>query len=109
MKRTAILAAIALALSTTGVHAAATKKDAADAIVGAVNETIAAQKVGGEWRDTYKMIGKAKKAYKEGKFDDAVKQANKAMNQSKHAQDQAKAEANAGIPDYVYAGAGMKK
>jgi hypothetical protein len=109
MKRTVLLAAIAMALSATGAQAAMNKKQAADAIVEAVNATIAAQKMRGEWRDTYKTIGKAKKAYKAGKYDEAAKLANKAKKQGEMGQTQAKAEAGAGIPDYVYAGAGMKK
>jgi argininosuccinate lyase len=108
MKKKALLAAVVLTLSMGSAHAA-TQAEAANAIAAAVDATLAAAKVGGEWRDTYKMIGKAKAAYKKGKYDDAVKLANKCKAQGELGQAQAKAEANAGIPDYVYKEAGMKK
>ena len=63
--------------------------------------TLAAQKAKGEWRDTFKTIGKAKAAYKKGDYAAATKLANKAKFQGEMGQKQAQAEKNAGIPSYV--------
>ncbi|GMR07476.1 MAG: hypothetical protein BMS9Abin26_0479 [Gammaproteobacteria bacterium] len=110
MKKLAIVAALALSVGVTSAEAAATRKQAADAIFSAVNKTLEAAKAGGEWRDTYKkVIGKAKDAYKKGEYDSAVKLANKAERQSINGIKQVRAGANAGIPDYVYKDAGVKK
>ena len=105
MKKFAMTAALALMVGASGsaMAAGATKHDAANAINAAIQETEAAAKVHYEWRDTYKIIGKAKADYHKGKYDKAVKLANKAMTQSKLAIMQQKAEAHAGIPDYVKA------
>ena len=71
-------------------------KDAATAILAAEHEQSRAKAKGFEWRDTEKLIKEAQKAAKEGKFDDAVKLANKAKNQSTNAIAQAEEQKNAG-------------
>lgn len=121
MKKIAMIAALALMVGTSGSvmaasHAGAapeggaTKADASKAINDAVNTTNAANKVEYEWRDTYKIIGKAKEAFKKGDYAEAIKQAGKAKKQSELALAQQKSEANADIPDYVKAASkGAKK
>ena len=71
-------------------------KDAASAIMAAEHEQKRAKARGYEWRDTQKIIDSAKAAVKEGKFDDAVKLAEKAKRQSTNAIAQADEQANAG-------------
>lgn len=53
-----------------------------------------AKKMNYLWRDTGKILKKAKKANSEGDTKKAKKLANKALDQAKMAQMQAKAEAN---------------
>lgn len=83
MKKIITLAAIAA--FTLGACAAGpthTKNDAAGAITAAEHETNRAKKKNYEWRDTGKLIKKAKEAMKKGDFDKAVKLANEAKMQS---------------------------
>ncbi len=105
MKKLAVLASATMLLAATGVqagaHAKVSKQDAAAAINDAVKATLAAQKVKGEWRDTFKTIGKAKKAYKKGDYAGAKKLADKAKFEGEMGQHQAAAEKNAAIPGYV--------
>lgn len=105
MKKFAMIAAMALMVGVSGsaMAAGASKQEAQAAISAAIKETEAAAKVHYEWRDTYKLIGKAKADYHKGNFDGAVKHANAAKEQSRLAMIQQKAEAHAGIPDYVKA------
>jgi hypothetical protein len=110
MKKLAMIAALALMVGASGSALAAahsggavSKKDAAAAIGAAIQETNAAAKVQYEWRDTYKIIGKAKKAYKKGDYAKAKKLAHKAKKQSEMAQVQQKAEMHADVPGYVRA------
>lgn len=100
MKRTALIAAIALALATTGVNAA-TQKEAADAVLAAVSAIEKAASVGGEWRDSYKILGEAKKAYRHGDYDMALEKANIATSQGEMGFQQAREQANASMPEYV--------
>ncbi|MGD8999806.1 MAG: hypothetical protein PVF75_05290 [Granulosicoccaceae bacterium] len=95
MNKLAVLAAATLFAATSLSASAADKKSAAATINDAVNATIAAQKVGGEWRDTFKMIGKAKAAYKKGDYETAEKLAGKAKHQGEMGKAQALAEKNA--------------
>jgi hypothetical protein len=101
MKKIALIAALAFMLGSANVIAA-DKKAASEAINAAVKEVNAAAGVHYEWRDSYKTIGKAKKAYKKGDYAKAMKLANKARKQGELAQIQAKAEAHATTPKYVY-------
>jgi starvation-inducible outer membrane lipoprotein len=97
MKKFALLAAAALltisACASGPVH---TKNDALSAITAAEHETKRARSVGYEWRDTGKIIKKAKAALKKGDYDTAVKLANKAKRQSTHALQQYQEQKNAG-------------
>ena len=91
------MAAIALTLTACAASGPThTKNDAKGAIVAAEHQTKRAAKKFFEWRDTGKLIKKAKKALKKGDFDKAVKLANKAKAQSSNALDQAREQANAG-------------
>jgi peptidyl-tRNA hydrolase len=101
MKKTALFAAIALSLAAANVSAS-TKAEASKAILDAGDAVNAAAAVRGEWRDSWKTIGKAKAAYKKGDYEAAMKLANKAKNEGMNGQKQAEAEKNAGIPQYVY-------
>ncbi len=60
-----------------------------------------AASVGGEWRDTGKMMKKAEKAASEGDYATATKLVKKAKGQWKMGYEQAMAEKNAGNPDYL--------
>jgi len=91
-----LTAAIALSLTAcTGSGPTHTKNDAAGAIGAAEHETARAAKKFYEWRDTGKIIKKAKKALKAGEYDKAVKLANKAKAQSTMALQQQREQANA--------------
>ncbi len=77
--------------SVLAMDAAAFKAayEAADA------ERMKAAKVGMEWRDTKKMLKKAKKLADKGKFADAIKLTDKAKMQGMAGQQQAKVQADA--------------
>lgn len=65
-------------------------------IKAAVSENRKAKRVGFEWRDTAKMIKKAKKLAKAGKIAAAIKLANAAKRQAINAQHQALVAKSAG-------------
>lgn len=101
MKKVAIL--LAFAFTAGASYATASDKDsAATAVNKAVHAIESAAAVGGEWRDSYKILGKAKKAWKSGEYDKAEKLAHKAMRQGEIGKSQALAERGASIPAYVY-------
>lgn len=79
--------------ATSAMH---NEKDAAAAITAAEKELASATAMNNAWRDTGSIIGKAKEAAKTGKYDDAVKLANQATQQSKDAIAQAEEQKNAG-------------
>ena len=83
--------ATALVLSACGAQQKHTQKDASGAIMAAEMQNKKAKKAEFEWRDTGKIIKKAQAAAKDGEFDEAVKQANKAKKQAELALEQAKA------------------
>jgi len=102
MKKIAIFAAAASLVVTSSVFAKGpSKKEAASAVQAAVKSIESAKKSRGEWRDSYKILGKAKKAYRKGDLANAVKLANKAERQGKIGKAQAIAEKSASIPAYV--------
>lgn len=76
--------------------------DAEKAIAAAEAARKKAASVGGEWRDTGKMIKKAQAAMKAGELDKAVEIANKAARQGELGYTQAMAEVNAGFPSYMH-------
>ncbi|MGD8483710.1 MAG: hypothetical protein PVJ63_08835 [Thioalkalispiraceae bacterium] len=83
MKKIITLAAVtAFTLAACASGPVHSKNDAAGAITAAEHETNRAKKVNYEWRDTGKIIKKAKAALKKGDFDAAVKLANQAKTQS---------------------------
>lgn len=61
-----------------------------------------ASKVGGEWRDTGKMIKKAKALLKKGDFVAAAKLANKAAKQGHLGYEQAMAQKELKLPSYLH-------
>ena len=96
MKKIAILVAATCMIAGTSAIAAPSKKDAASAVQAAVKSIEAAKAVRGEWRNSYKILGKAKKAYKKGNYAKAAKLANQAKREGIMGKAQAKAEAHAG-------------
>ena len=96
MKKIAIIVAAACMIAGTSAIAAPSKKGASAAVQAAVSSIESAKKDGGEWRDSYKTLGKAKKAYRKGDFATATKLANKAKRQGTMGKAQAKAEAGVG-------------
>jgi len=99
----ALVAAFALGACTGGGSSsggsAITKGDASSAITAAEHEKKRAKGKGYEWRDTGKIIKKAKKAMKAEDYAKAVKLANKAKRQSANALKQYAEQKNAG-PKY---------
>jgi len=89
-------AALALGACSSTPSQTHTKNDALSAIAAAEHETARARKVGYEWRDTGKLIKKAKEALKKEQYDKAIKLANKAKRQSTLAIRQQQEQANAG-------------
>ena len=82
-----LAAACTLALSLAACQSAPTKTldDANMAIKSAMAANGKAKKLYAEWRDTGKLLKKARKAKGKGKFDEAVKLAGKAERQAKNA------------------------
>lgn len=93
MKKFAILAA---AVFFTGCASAPTKTTPDTAIADAEAAAKKAGSVGGEWRDTGKMIEGAKKALAAGETDKAAKLAVKAKKEAELGFEQATAQKNAG-------------
>jgi len=91
-----LLVASAIALSLVACQSAPTKtlNDANMAIKSATKANGAAKKLYVEWRDTGKILKKARKAKGKGDFDTAVKLAKKAETQAKNAVAQAKSQRN---------------
>jgi len=89
-----IIISSVLALVFSGLVGCASGPSANDVIAEAEKEMKVAKKMNYLWRDTGKILKKAKKAKANGDTKKAVKLANKALSQAKMAQAQAKAEAN---------------
>lgn len=85
LKQISILASATVLLLSSNAFAGATKANADQAISKATMANAAAQKVGYAWRDTAKMIKKAKKMASEKKYDKAIKTAKMAEAQGKNA------------------------
>ncbi|EGV30786.1 hypothetical protein ThidrDRAFT_2418 [Thiorhodococcus drewsii AZ1] len=83
---------------TTDVAADRKAKQAIDAAEKARKQ---AASVGGEWRDTAKMIKNAKDLEKSGRFEEATELATKAQHQGTLGYEQAMAEKDADFPSYV--------
>ena len=121
MKKTLIVACIACSglIGLTGCETQQAKTDAGAskatasapttgqagyeaALAAAKAEIKKADGMGGEWRDTGKLLKKADKAAAKGDFAAAIKLANSAAFQAKMGQEQAKAEAGVGNSGYLY-------
>jgi len=79
---------------------AADKVQAEKAVATAETAQKKAASVGGEWRDTGKIIKQAKSAQSKGDFDQAIKLANKATRQGQLGYEQAVAQSELRIPSY---------
>ena len=90
--------ACTLALSLAACQSAPTKTldEANMALKSAMTANEAAKKLNVEWRDTGKIMKKARAAKGEGKFDDAVKLADKAERQAINAVKQFDEQKDAG-------------
>ncbi len=92
------------ALVSVSCAAKSPKQDTASA-----NQAIAAAEaarkkagsVGGEWRDTGKLIKKAKAAAEKGENEKAIKLATQARKQGELGYQQAMDQKNAGVPTYM--------
>jgi len=92
-----LTAACALALSLAACQSSPPPKTLADAnmaLKSAMAANSKAKKMYVEWRDTGKILKKARAAKGKGKFNDAVKLAGQAERQAKNAVAQAKAQKN---------------
>ena len=76
-----ILLAATIALTSAVLSTSAFAGEVEDAIAAAKEAQKQANMVGGEWRDTAKMIKKAEKLLKEGKTKEALKMAREAEAQ----------------------------
>lgn len=102
-----ILLNLALAMSSTAIAADKNADIAKAAIDKAETSRQHAASVGGEWRDTGKIIKKAKAALKDGQFDKAIKLAGKAERQGSYGYEQAvsqEAQKNIASPSYLKGG-----
>lgn len=99
--------AVPSAAPATPTAVAVTNKFSAAEAETAIAAAEAARKkadaVGGEWRDTAKMIKDAEEQLKSGQFDAAVKLANKAKQQGELGYAQAISQKGATFPSYVHA------
>lgn len=91
------------AAAPAGGEESPAKVEAEAAIAAADAARKKAASVGGEWRDTGKMIKKAEAAMKSGEFDQAIKLATKAEHQGELGYAQAMEETDAGFPSYMHA------
>jgi len=109
MKKIALIAAAAcMTVSTFALAdghakkaAGPSKQEVSSAIQAAVKSVEAAKSVRGEWRDSYKFLGKAKKAYHKGDMKTAMKLAKKVERQGHMGKAQALAEKNARGANYI--------
>jgi len=106
-----VLTAFALALAMGGCAqqdtkaATATSVTAADyqsALANAKTAQQEAAKVGGEWRDTGKLIRAAERAAAEGDYAKAKGLAEKAFAQGRLGREQAENQIDVGNPGYLY-------
>ena len=85
----------------SSIVAAADKSQAQSAIEAAENARKKAASADGEWRDTGKIIEKAKAAQAEGDYGQAVKLANKAERQGELGYEQAHSQKEFKLPSYL--------
>jgi len=96
------LAALMAGLIAAGTATAANKSEADAAIAAAKSAQKAANAVGGEWRDTGKMIKKAEKEAAAGNYGTAMELAKKAEQQGMLGKQQAMNQKGVGNPGYLY-------
>jgi hypothetical protein len=101
MKKIA-LAVLVGGMTIAGSALAADKAGAEAAIAAAKASQKAAGAVGGEWRDTGKMIKKAEEAAAAGNYGEAEKLAKKAEAQGKLGKEQALSQKGVGNSGYLY-------
>ncbi len=89
-KSTWIAAVVALSLPASAMAAATLD----ETIAAAEKEIAAAKKMNGTWLNTEKSLDEAKKLKGEGKNDDAMKQAKRALKEAQLAQQQAQGQPN---------------
>ena len=99
--KTFLLATTCSLLWLGGTMADPSARAAAEAAIGAAIDTQQAA-VGGEWRDTGKLIDKAKQAVATGDYNAAQLLAQKAETQGKLGEAQARNQIGAGSPAYLY-------
>ncbi len=94
LKLTGLIAMVfALAIGCSSTDSGQSDEQAAkDAIAAAKEANSRAAAIGYEWRDTAKLITEAEKALGDGKYEDAIKLANKARKQAENAIAQKQAE-----------------
>lgn len=92
-------------LGCVSCSAQQTSETPAEAFEKAITSADAARKkaasVGGEWRDTGKLIKKARAAAEKGDYEKAVKLANTAKMQGEAGYQQAMDQKDAGLPSYL--------
>ena len=96
-----VLAGLLATGCTTMATSEPTQADAEAAIAAAEAARANAASVGGEWRDTGKMIKSAQAAAKKGDFAGAVKTANKAQRQGELGYEQAVSQKELKMPSYL--------
>jgi len=111
MKKTLMIAGLAIAFALGGCQTQQTTDAPAKSVAQTTYEAAladakaaqkAAAKVKNEWRDTGKIIKSAEAAAAKGDFEAATKLAKKAEGQGHIAVEQAREQANAGNPGYLY-------
>ncbi len=90
-----------LAANNKQVAAGPKAMEAIKAINAAEAARSKAKSVDGEWRDTGKMIKKAKAAVEKGAYDEAIKLAQKAKEQGELGYSQAVSQHELRIPSYL--------
>ena len=102
-ERLSILWATTLMAVLLGAPAMAADQAGYDKAAAAAKAALeAAAAVGGEWRDSRKLLKKATQAAAKGDFATATKLAETARFQGTKGQEQAKAEQDVGNPSYLY-------
>jgi hypothetical protein len=93
---------IGTGLATTSVADEASADKVKKLIAAADDARKQAASVGGEWRDTGKMIKKAKALLEKGDFVAAAKLANKAAKQGHLGHEQAMSQKELKMPSYLH-------
>jgi len=96
MAAAALSVVLATGCASTSTQSSAVEAEYNQAITAAEAARQQAAKIGGEWRDTGKMIEAARKAAGEGKYDEALSLAEQARVQSVLGYEQAMSQQAAG-------------